>query len=413
MKRVGYLSGSLRISTRFQAEEHGPCCHVLGTLSGLRCAGWEVFSYIVGDRVPLRWAAGLNLRPHPGPLKLLAFDLARLGSNRWHRRNAFLGAGADLDWVYERYGVFQSLGSPFQRRGIPWILETNTPFALENEHETARRSVYFRSAARRHERWAYQRCDALVVQTEALKDIVIDFARIEAAKVFVVPNAVDITRFQGPAMFRKFSGPTIGFVGALRRWQTLDALIRAIADLGRSGMTYNLVIIGEGEKRPEWQRLAQAVGVAGHVHFAGSVPLSQIPAWIAGFDIGFCGQSGSVAGRPMYFSPLKLYEYMAAAKPVLASDHADARRLVIADETGFLFEADSPASLQAGLRKAWLKRDSWPAMGLRAQRLIATGHTWEKRIGDAIVNLEGFLLQKGFRPPGTRAGTRSFSRPRP
>ena len=396
MMRVGYLSGSPRISTRVQAEEHGPACHILGTLSGFRSAGWGVFPYIVGDRVPLSWVSGPGLRSRFGACRRLAADMLRIASNQWHRRKAYRELGGNLDWVYERYGVFQSLGLIFQKQGIPWILETNTPFALENERETSRRSVCLRTAARSHEKRAYQRCDALVVQTAALKDIVIDFTRMDAEKVFVVPNAVDIARFSDPAPVRKFPSPTIGFVGALRRWQALDNLIRAIGDLGREGIAYNLVIIGEGEKQHEWRRLAQTVGVAARVCFAGSVPFGEIPAWIAGFDIGFCGQAGSVAGRPMYFSPLKLYEYMAAARPVLASDHEDARRLVVPGETGFLFAPDSLPALTVVLRQAWHERGRWPAMGRRARQVIASGHTWDVRIHSTIAQLQGFLRAKGF-----------------
>lgn len=400
MSRIGYLSGSPRISTRFQAGEHGPACHVLGTMSGFRSAGWEVFPYIVGDRVPLRWVVPSQSGPRPGPCARLAADILRIGSNRWHGRKAVREIGGDVDWVYERYGVFQSMGMTFKRRGIPWILETNTPFALENERESLRRSVCFKNAARRHEKRAYRQCDALVVQTAALKEIVIDFAQVAAEKVFIVPNAVDVKRFSDPLPVRKFCAPTIGFVGALRRWQSLQDLIVAIGDLGREGMPFNLVIIGIGEQQQEWQHLAQSLGLADRVLFAGSIPPEQVPAWIAGFDIGFCGQSRLVAGRPMYFSPLKLYEYMAAAKPVLASEHEDARRLVVPGRTGYLFKPDSISGLKSVMKQAWRDRDSWPAMGQRARQLIVSGHTWEVRIAAAIVQLQDFLRSRGLSAAG-------------
>ena len=346
--------------------------------------------------MPTRWVAGSRIRSRAGAMQRLAADLLRIGLSQWHGRNAYRELGGNLGWVYERYGVFQSLGLVFQRLGIPWILETNTPFSLENEREISRRSVCFKSAAQAHEKRAYQRCDALVVQTAALKDIVVDFARIEAGKVFVVPNAVELLRFSDLAPIRKFSAPTIGFVGALRRWQALDQLIRALRDLSREEIAYHLVVIGEGEKKREWQDLSQTLGMADRVLFTGSVPAGRIPDWIAGFDIGFCGQAGTVAGCPMYFSPLKLYEYMAAAKPVLASAHGDALRLVIPETTGYLFGPDSSSELASALRRAWHERGSWPAMGIRARQVIEAGHTWDIRISDVIARLQDFLQTKGF-----------------
>jgi glycosyltransferase involved in cell wall biosynthesis len=396
MSRVGYLSGSPRISTRFQAGEHGPACHVLGTISGFRSAGWEVFPYIVGDRVPLPRLAGPEFRSRPAGLKRLGADVFRIGSNFWHGRKAHREMGGNVDWAYERFGVFQSLGRAFQRSGIPWVLETNTPFALENALEPARKSVWFQKAARDHELQAYRGCDALIVQTAALKEIILKFAGLRAEKLFVVPNAVDLKRFSDPAPVRIFSGPTIGFVGALRRWQALEYLIHAIHDLAREGIPYNLVIIGDGEKRRQWQKLAQALGVGDRVFFADSIPTGQIPAWIAGFDIGFCGQARSVASQPMYFSPLKLYEYMAAAKPVLASGHQDSRRLIVPGETGYLFNPDSLPDLERALRQAWNERDSWSTMGIKAREVIRNGHTWEIRIKAMVAQLQNFLPAGGF-----------------
>ena len=397
MKSVGYLSGSPRISTRSLAQEPGPARHVLGTICGFRSAGWHVFPYIVGDRTPLARVAGSESPARSGAFKRGGADIFRIGSNYWHGRKAYLSMGKKVDWVYERFGVFQALGTTFQRSGLPWVLETNSPFALENSLESGRRTTYFQRAAKNHELSVYQRCDALVVQTAALKEIVLDFAKVSPGKVFVVPNAVEMNRFLVPAAVRKFAGPTIGFVGALRRWQALEYPIRALGDLNREGIRYNLVIVGTGEKNREWQKLAQDLGVSDQVFFAGAIPMDQIPAWIAGFDLGFNGQVESVAGQSMYFSPLKLYEYMAAAKPVLASAHEDSRRLIVPGETGYLFEPDSLPDLERAMRQAWRERDSWPALGLRARALISSGHTWEIRISGMITQLQEFLQARGFR----------------
>jgi len=400
MSSVGYLSGSPRISTGTRGKEHGPACHILGTISGFRSAGWQVFPYIVGDRMPLGRVAGVELPARSAALKRGGADIFRIGSNYWHGRKAYLDMGEKVDWVYERFGVFQALGMTFQRSGLPWVLETNTPFALENSLESGRRTTCFQRAARKHELRTYQRCDALIVQTVALKEIVLDFAQVNHEKVFVVPNAVDMNRFLDPAVVRKFAGPTIGFVGALRRWQALEYPIRALGNLSREGIRYNLVIVGAGEKSREWQKLARDLGVLDRIFFAGAIPMDQIPSWIAGFDLGFSGQAGSVAAKSMYFSPLKLYEYMAAAKPVLASAHEDSQRLIIPGETGYLFKPDSLPDLERAMRQAWRERDLWSGLGSRARALISSGHTWEIRISRMIAQLQEFLRARGFHAVG-------------
>lgn len=400
MNCLGYLSGSPRVSTRPQAQEHGPACHVLGTMDGFRSAGWRVLPYVVGDRVPLGWLGGARAPSRSGGLARMGADVFRIASNIRHGRSAYREMGGKVDWVYERFGAFQSLGAAFQRHGVPWIVETNSPQALENAMESRRRTVCFRRAAQSHERRTYRRCDALVVQTAALKEILLEFFQISPGKVFVVPNAVDLKRFVDAPPIRKFAGPTIGFVGALRRWQALEDVLRAIHGLDPEGIAYNLVVVGEGEMHPEWRELAHALGLGERVFFAGPVPWEQIPGWIAGFDLGFSGQAGSVAGRPMYFSPLKLYEYMAAAKPVLASAHEDSRRLILPGKTGYLFEPGAWPDLQRALRLAWSERASWPELGRQARATVAAGHTWETRVKDMIARIHGFLQDRGAHAGG-------------
>lgn len=394
MNRLGYLSGALRVSTHPRADEHGPACHVLGTIQGFRAAGWSVLSHIAGDRLPENWVAKPGRSLHSSGFVRLGADALRIAAGAWTRRTAFRRLRGRVDWVYERYGAFQALGRSFQRAGIPWILETNAPLALEARSEPGRQAASWRRALEKHEQRTYRACDALVVQTHTLKEILRQWGGIDPAKVFVVPNGVDAGRFSCRRPQRRFSGPTIGFVGSLRRWQALDLLLRAMARVSHDGCDYRLVVVGAGEKRRDWERLALELGLAPRVHFTGSVPVDRVPEWIAGFDLGFSGQGAWVAGQPAYFSPLKLYEYMAAAKPVLASAHEDALRLIEPGSTGYLFAPDSLSGLENALRRAWRERASWPQQGRRAHAAIVAAHSWEARIRGMIAQVGSFLDER-------------------
>jgi glycosyltransferase involved in cell wall biosynthesis len=93
----------------------------------------------------------------------------------------------------------------------------------------------------------------------------------------------------------------------------------------------------------------------------------------------------------MYHSPIKLYEYMAMAKPLLASDFADARQLIDGRDTGFLFAADQPDSLKAALRRVHADRHRLPLMGRAARALVAAEHTWQARAEAMIESLDSLL----------------------
>jgi glycosyltransferase involved in cell wall biosynthesis len=83
----------------------------------------------------------------------------------------------------------------------------------------------------------------------------------------------------------------------------------------------------------------------------------------------------------MYLSPLKLYEYMAMAKPVVASAFEDAQRVVQEGETGFLFRAGNKDDLKGALFKVYhLPRTVLPDMGRKARKEIVTNHSWTARV---------------------------------
>lgn len=93
----------------------------------------------------------------------------------------------------------------------------------------------------------------------------------------------------------------------------------------------------------------------------------------------------------MYHSPLKLYEYMAMAKSVVASSFEDAKRAVRPEETGFLFRAGDKKDLKWALRRAYESRDRLPGMGARAREEVVSKHDWLARVRDIISVVEDRL----------------------
>ena len=87
----------------------------------------------------------------------------------------------------------------------------------------------------------------------------------------------------------------------------------------------------------------------------------------------------------MFRSPLKLYEYMAMAKPVISSRVTDAQALLTEGDTGFFFDTSGTGGLAHVLRRAYAARASLPAMGARARQVVERGHSWTARCG-AIVS---------------------------
>lgn len=392
--RLGYLSAAPRISTHPDAEISGPRSHILGFIQAIETLGWEVKPFIMGDRVPRTWVTKKSEQAISGSfVRALALDLVRFVLGATNRRQAWREMGGQVDWVYERFAPFQSLGRVFKQHGIPWVLETHAP--LFYEAKTERKTTVLNGLARRLEVQAYRECDALVCVTEALKEIVVRESGIPVEKVVVIPNGVDIESFDPKRHEpkRMFAGFTVGFVGRLYAWHGLDLLLEAIHDLRTEGLDLSLVVVGDGLMRMEWETQSQKLGIASNVAFVGQVPWSEVAQYIAGFDVGYTGQIQLQVGK-MYHSPLKLYEYMAMAKPVIASAFEDAQRMIQEGKTGFLFEPGNKEDLKHALSCAYQAKEQLSAMGQQAREVVVAQHSWVARIKTMIVGLEQILGTK-------------------
>ncbi len=100
----------------------------------------------------------------------------------------------------------------------------------------------------------------------------------------------------------------------------------------------------------------------------------------------------------MHDSPLKLYDYMSMAKPVVASRFPDAVRLTRNGEIGFLYEPGNLDALVSAATLAYNNRDTLGELGAAARIEIVANHTWETRVRDFIATAEALLSKEPRRP---------------
>ncbi|MEM8677105.1 MAG: glycosyltransferase family 4 protein [Cyanobacteria bacterium P01_G01_bin.67] len=393
-KRLGFIAGGPRLSTRPDAEMSGPRSRVLGLIKGFESLNWSVEPFIAGDRTPQNWTAkGSGAAVSKGFLRTLTVDIVRLGLGVLNSWRSWRELGNQVDWVYEYSATLQCLGWIFQRNGIPWILQVEA--LLYYEAKAERKALVLDGIARKLEIWSYRQCDVIACVSSTLKEILVEEIGIDADKIVLVSNGVD-TQFLNSQLHepkRLFSGFTIGFVGSLYSWAGLGLLLEAISELKEEGYQIFLVIVGDGEMEQVWSDQAQALGLAEQIKFVGRVTWQEVPQYIAGCDIGYSGQILLQMGK-MYLSPMKLYEYMSMGKPVIASAFEDAQRLVIEEETGFLFPPGNKSSLKQAILKAVLAQDRLPSMGQKARSQIEAKHSWTNRVQHLVEETEKILQTK-------------------
>jgi glycosyltransferase involved in cell wall biosynthesis len=370
---------------------------VIGMISGFRQIGWEVKPFIAGDRLPRRLTGrGSEAAVAKSLPRQLVADVARLGLALTNSRRALRELGGEVDWVYERLALMHALGRPFQERGVPWVLETQSLYHREAAEVFS--TLRLVRLARAIELTAYRRADVIVAVSGRLKDVIVAEACVPPDKILVVPNGVDVALFD-PGRYSRHGEEdelVIGFVGEMAPWQGLDLLLEAIARARVAGMPCRAHLVGDGAFRAQLEGLARRLGLTDWVRFVDTVPREEVPAQIARFDVGFSGHS-DIPGAPAYHSPLKLYEYMAMAKPVLTTRTEDAMRLVEEGRTGFFFDAHDPDSLLAALRRAHEARHRLGRMGEEARAVVVREHTWAAR-AQAVVEGVRAVLQGRHAP---------------
>lgn len=387
VNHISYMCAAPRISTRLDAEISGPRAHILGFIQGLESNGVDVSQFIVGDRLPPSLNKSKMEKNLSGNiLKTTLLDLARLGLGYSNARQAWQALGNKVDLVYERFSPFSALGKRFQRHGIPWVVETHAPLFYESNIE--RKTASLTSLARQIEIQAYRDCDLIVCVSNTLKNIIQSAAEVPEDKIYVMPNAVDIHRFDAATVFPKryFDGFTVGFVGRLYEWHGLHLLLQAIANLRQESIDISLVIVGDGSTREELETLAQSLGILGNVRFLGQVDWQNVPSLIAGFDVGYVGNIPMQSGK-MYHSPLKLYEYMAMKKPPVASAYEDAISVTQNGALGFLYQPGNLVDIQRALQEAFNSKEAISRIGEAASHEILTNHTWDHRAKTLLTHL--------------------------
>ena len=273
------------------------------------------------------------------------------------------------DLIYERSNLYLLSGSLVARlTGIPLIAEVNAPYFQERSMHGG---LALPRVARWSERLAWKSADAVVAVTQVLAEIVI---RGGAARerVHVMPNGIDPSKFSlravdvGAKERLGLAGRIVlGFTGFVREWNGLDSVVRFLANRGSERIF--LLVVGDGPARGELESLASQLGVLDRVRFTGVIERDRIAAFVSAFDVAL-----QPAANP-YASPLKLFEYMALGRAIVAPDQPNIREILTDSRDALLFTPGDSADFVDAIAR--LAADGT----LRARIAAGAVETLEKR----------------------------------
>ncbi len=232
-------------------------------------------------------------------------------------------------------------------------------------------------------RRAAERADALVAVCPELTERLSAFSRMDADRCVIIRNGVDPFRFfpQSPDKARRDlgltgTGPYIMFVGGFFPWHGLETLIHAVPMVATLFPEVQVLLVGDGQTRAALEHLVGQKGLATHVRFAGRAAFDAVPAWIAAADVCV------VLHKPIRSYPgdsMKLWEYLACGRPVVATAGPGYGETVEAMGAGLAAGPDDPADLAGQLTRLLANQDLRIRMGERGRDGVLEAHTWAAR----------------------------------
>jgi len=280
------------------------------------------------------------------------------------------------DLVYERYALFGVSGRlAAGALGVPFVLEVNAPLCLELERE---QGLAFRRLAQRVEDWLCRSATRTLVVSGSMARI-LEARGTSAERLWVMPNGVDRDAFHpgvNGADARARLGLedrfVVGFVGWVRSWHGVDRLVRVAARLRERIPELVVLIVGDGPARPELEAIAADEGIGDRIYFTGGLPQKDVPRHLAAMD---------VAVQPdvtEYASPIKLFEYLAMGRAVVAPQRENITEIVTDGEHALLFEPGDEAELTRCLERLYVEPELRSALAANGARLIEErDYTWK------------------------------------
>ncbi|QGX40075.1 TIGR04063 family PEP-CTERM/XrtA system glycosyltransferase [Permianibacter aggregans] len=355
--------------------------------------GWQT-EHVTGGKHPASGeeeeADGLRFyrTPHTGLLSKLPV------LNQWHivrqlrRRLRTLVRIHQPDVIHAHSPCLNGLAaaSVAKEMGIRFVYEVRAFWEdAAVDHGTTKEGSLRYRITRALETKVFRQADAVTCICEGLKNDII--ARgIPAEKITVIPNAVDIEKFdvieqKKSTLLQRFGlqdCTVLGFLGSFYAYEGLDLLLDAMAKLKASQPNLRLLLVGGGPQEQALKAQAKQLGLEQQVIFVGRVPHAEVGDYYSLVDVLVYPRHKMRLTDLV--TPLKPLEAMAQKKLVLASDVGGHHELIRDGDNGYLFAADNVNALVDKIQQVLAEREHWPAILDAGRHYVLHERNWANSV---------------------------------
>lgn len=330
------------------------------------------------------------VRHVPGPFRTLLAEARAWNRARLMRGLAARTVNGSYRLVVQRHNRYQDCGLITARRiGAPFVLRIDSLKVREEASWGIRRPLWGSVVERVGELRIIRQAD-LVASVSDILDAQLAQAGIADDRRVVIPNGVDTALFSpgdpDPHLLRTHGLEgrfVVGWVGGFRPFHGLE-LVPAIAQALRARLPNALIcLVGTGPTRDEIEKRCR--GFEDTVRFVGPVMHADVPRWIRSFDVSLllAGAEGD-----FHYSPLKLYEYLACGRPIVAPRVGDIGEVLSDGEDGLLVPAGDPKAVVIAIVRLAEDRQLRERLCRQAREKAEKQGSWDARAGALLARLE-------------------------
>jgi len=286
---------------------------------------------------------------------------------------------ARIDFIYQRYSRFNWAGVLLSlTSGLPLFLEFNGSEVWVSRHWDPIGQLWLLA---RFERLNLRAADRVFVVSDVERRNLLG-SGVEAERIVVNPNGVDTDQFYpgcGGRELRRALGidgrVVVGFLGTFGPWHGAPALAEAAALVRRSSNCHFL-FIGDGDQKAFAEALMEKASGVADWTFTGRIPHEEVRVYLDACDILSSPHVAATDGSDFFGSPTKLFEYMAMARPVVASRLGQIADVIEDGESGLLVAPGSPGELARAIDRLASDGALRERLGVAARRRVMERYTW-------------------------------------